>query len=70
MAGQLKQASIIYESDKDEKKFYQTINQTLAAIDSEYKTLDDDLKYVYDLLVHQTDTSKIAKNPLVLSDSL
>lgn len=70
MAGQLKQASIIYENDKDQEKFYHTINQTLAAIDSEYKTLDEDLKYVYDLLSHQTDASKKAKNPLVLNDSL
>jgi hypothetical protein len=70
MVSQLKQASINYKNDKDEDKFYCTINQALASIDSEYKTLNEDLKYVYDLLSNQTDSNKIAKNQVVLNDNL
>lgn len=70
MAGQLKQASIDYEGDKDEAKFYQTINQVLASIDAEFATKDKDLQYVYDLLSNQTDAKEKAKNELALVDKL
>ncbi|MEX1190759.1 MAG: VWA domain-containing protein [Brumimicrobium sp.] len=69
MASQLKEACITYKSDSDEDKYYQRINQALASIDSEYKTLDADLKYVYDLLSNQTDSSKVPKNNLALNDT-
>lgn len=70
MASQLKDASVKHEKDKDAEKFYHTINQVLASIDSEYKKLDEDLKYVYDLLSKQTDTGKKATKPIALADSL
>jgi uncharacterized protein YegL len=70
MASQLKEACINYKSDSDEEKFYQRVNQALASVDSEYKTLDEDLKYVYQLLSNQTDTSKVAKNNLAINDNL
>ena len=53
MARKLKEASINYEGDKDVANYYLTINNALATIDAEYKTLDDDLTYVYDLLSKQ-----------------
>lgn len=70
MASQLKDACTAYEKDRDVDNFYYTINEVLATIDSEYKTLDDDLKYVYDLLSNQTDSSKVAKNHVALNDKL
>ena len=70
MASQLKEACITYKNDTDEDKFYHTINEVLASIDAEYKTLDEDLKYVYDLLSNQTDSSKIAKSQIALNDEL
>ncbi|MDX2361235.1 MAG: VWA domain-containing protein [Crocinitomicaceae bacterium] len=69
MANQLKQASIDFEADRDGEKYDHTINQVLAVIDGEHKTLDEDLKYVYDILSKQTDDTKKAKVPLLLADN-
>lgn len=68
MANQLKQATINYESNNNEEMFYQKINQALKKINSEYQDLDDDLKYVYELLLNQTDPTKTAKKELILDD--
>ncbi|MCJ8292435.1 MAG: VWA domain-containing protein [Crocinitomicaceae bacterium] len=64
MARKLKEASINYEGDKDAANYYLTINNALATIDAEYKTLDDDLTYVYDLLSKQSEHEKHAKSSL------
>ena len=64
MARKLKEASINYEGDKDVANYYLTINNALATIDAEYKTLDDDLTYVYDLLSKQSEHEKHAKSHL------
>lgn len=64
MARKLKEASINYEGDKDVANYYLTINQALAIIDAEYKTLDDDLTYVHDLLSKQSEHEKKAESHL------
>ena len=69
MAGQLKEACIAHENKEDEEKFYQTINQVLKEIDGEYKKLDDDLTYVYELLENQTKKDKKSNKDLALADS-
>lgn len=69
MSSQLKQASTNFETDKDDEKYFHTVNQVLASIDSEFKVLDADLQYVYDLLSKQTDSNKKGKNQLALVDT-
>lgn len=64
MARKFKEASINYEGDKDKVFYYSTINEALATIDSQYKTLDEDLTYVYDLLSKQSEHEKAAKSHL------
>ena len=70
MANQLKQATLKYEKDSDAEKFYNTIDQVLASMDLEYKTLDDDLQYVYDLMSKQTNPNRKSKKQPVLSENI
>jgi uncharacterized protein YegL len=70
MANQLKQATLKYEKDSDAEQFYNTIDQVMASVDLEYKTLDDDLQYVYDLMSKQTDPNRKSKQQIVLSENL
>ena len=58
MSSQFKQASIQFEKDQKQEKYYQTLNQVLATVDAEYESLDADLQYVYDLLSKQTSTNE------------
>ncbi len=70
MASQLKQATLNYEKDNDAERFYNTIDQVLASVDLEYKSLDDDLKYVYDLMSKQTDPNRKSKKQITLTENL
>lgn len=69
MSSQLKQAAITYEGDSNSDKYYQTLNQVLATIDAEFKTLDSDLQYVYDLVSKQTVKEKKSEKELLLADN-
>lgn len=65
MSSQFKQASIDYEKDQDEKKYYQSLNQVLAIINAEYISFDKDLQYVHDLLSKQTSTKESTEEVLL-----
>lgn len=62
MANELKDAVNQHEKKKDAEGYYATINKVLKGINADYPTLDDDMKYVYDLLSKQIPDSHKAKN--------
>ncbi|GEM_PF-3435576 len=68
MAGQLKQASVNYENDENEERFFQTINHVLAGIHKEYPNPDQDIQYVRDLLEKQTKPEVTSTSAIALVD--
>ena len=62
MASQLKEAVIDHENKKDAEAYYATINKVLKGIDADYPKLDEDMKYVYDMLSKQIPETVKNKN--------